>query len=136
MVMSLGIVACLSTNCSKPEVSETTRDTLRGMAYVDMYAPTYTTQRPLLCGEGRHYPGGTDMVFKRSGQGGEVHAVFPKDVAVPSKGDLTTTLTLHGQFATIQSTPDGKAMDKPARPVKRIPYGYRYFVVSRWECEQ
>ena len=133
--MSLGIVAFLSTNCSRSEVSEMGSDTLRGVAYVDMYAPTYTTQRPLLCGEGRHYPGGTDLVFKQSGQGGEVHVVFPKDVAVPSKGDLTKTLTLHGRSAVIESTPDGKGMDKSSRLVKRIPYGYRYFVVSRWECE-
>ena len=136
MVMFLGIVASLSMNCTDPEVSRAAPDTLQGVAYVDMFAPTYTTERPLLCGEGRHYPGGTEMIFKLPDQSGEVHAVFPEGIAAPKESDLLNTFTLHGRFEAIQSGSDGKALGKTARPVKRIPYGYRYFIVSSCECEK
>ena len=101
-----------------------------------MYAPTYTTQRPLLAGKGRHYPGGTEMVFKRPDKEAECHAVFPKGVTAPRENELTKALVLHGRFEAIRSTPDNKPLERPARPVKGIPYGYRYFVVSGWEIEK
>lgn len=132
LLMFLSIVACLSMNCSKPKVSQATLVTLQGLAYVDMHAPGYTTEHPLLCGEGRYYPGGTEMIFKHPGQEGEFHAVFPEDITAPQKGDLGTPLTLQGRFEAIKLTPDGEALEKLTRPVKRIPYGYRYFVVSNW----
>lgn len=42
-------------------------------------------------------------------------------------------LTVHGRFEVIQSTSDGKPLQESDRAVKRIPYGYRYFVASSWE---
>ena len=109
---------------------------LHGVTYVDMYAPAYMTQRPLLCGEGRHYPGGTEMVFNHSDKKAEYHAVFPKGVRPPRKSECVNSLTLHGRFEVIRSAPDGKALKEPDRLVKRIPHGYRYFVVSSWELEK
>jgi len=126
----------LNFKFAKPQAGRAAPDKLQGVAHVDMFARTYTTQRPALCAKGRYYPGGTDMVFKLPGQSGEVHAVFPKGIAAPKKSELLNTFTLHGRFKTIQSAPDGKAIAKPAPPVKRIPNGYRYFVVSSYECEK
>ncbi len=138
MTLLVSAIACLSMGCPAPD-TVTAPTTLRELTYVDMYAPGYHTSRPLLCGESRrrwyYYPGGTEMIFKRSNQEGEVHAVFPKGIAAPLKGDLDKAFVLHGRFEAIKSTPDGKALEKPARPVKLIPYGYQYFVVSSWQCK-
>ena len=107
MAMWLSAVACLPMGCSSSEVGATAPDSLRGVRYVDMYAPTYTTQRPLLAGKGRHYPGGTEMVFKRPDKEAECHAVFPKGVTAPRENELTKALVLHGRFEAIRSTPGG-----------------------------
>jgi len=76
------------------------------------------------------------MVFKHSDEKAEYHAVFPKGVTAPRENELTKALVLHGRFEAIRSTLDNKPLEKPARPVKGIPYGYRYFVVSGWEIEK
>jgi len=136
MAMGLSAIACVSMNCSNSEIIGTATAELHGVTYVDMYAPAYTTQRPLLCGQGRHYPEGTEMVFKHSEKKAEYHAVFPKGVTPPRKSELDNCLTLHGRFEAIQSTPDGKALQEPNQPLKRIPFGYRYFVVASWEMEK
>ncbi|MEI6150172.1 MAG: HEAT repeat domain-containing protein, partial [bacterium] len=78
-------------------------------------------------------PDGMEMVFRDSETNAEFHVVFPKDVAAPQGNALTNALTLQGRFRTIQPAPDGKAPQGPDRLGKRIPDGYRYFVVSRWE---
>lgn len=136
MLISLSVIACLSIHCSNSEVSTTGHDTLHGVTYVDMFAPAYTNQRPLLSGEGRYYPGGAEMVFKHSEEKAEYHAVFPKGVTPPRKSELDHSLTLRGRFEAIRATPEGKAFEELDRPVKQIPYGYRYFVVSSWEIDK
>ena len=109
---------------------------LQAVTYVDMFARNYMTQRPLLCGKDRYYPLGTDMVFKHSETRDEFHVVFPKGVALPGKSELSDPLTLYGHFETIKTTPDGEALDEPAKPAKGSLLGYRYFVVSRWELHK
>jgi hypothetical protein len=114
-------------------VRATAEDMLEGVTHVDMHAPTYRTQRPLLCGPGRHFPDGMEMVFRNPDTATEFHVVFPKDVSAPQGNALTSALTLHGRFGTIQSAPGGKPPSEPDRLGKPVPDDYRYFVVSRWE---
>jgi len=136
MAVALSAMACLATTCSHSEVIEPATVELRGVTYVDMYAPAYRTQRPLLCGQGRHYPEGTEMVFTHAEKKAEYHAVFPKGVTPPRKSEVGSRITLHGRFEAIQSATDGEAQQDPNRLFKRIPAGYPYFVVSSWEVEK
>jgi len=133
----LFIVGCSSTKDSIVTANEMETGkasvTLRKLVYVDMSAPDYTTQHPLLCTN--YYPDGSELIFKHPGKDGYVHAVFPKGVTAPQKNELTNTFTLHGHFQTIETNTnhDNKAPQKSVVVKKRITVGYQYFLVSSWE---
>ena len=124
--MALCTFGCSQAERSAPTGSHALQsapsETLENLVYVDMFAPDYTTQHPLV---GRS-AGGRDMAFKHIQSGETIHAVFPKGVSAPE--DLNGSFILQGRY---QVTPEKNT--KEDRLVKRSPKGYRYFVVSSWK---
>ena len=106
-----------------PEQQEHAAVTLGNLVYVDMFSANYTTQHPLVCGAGRDFPTGREMVFRYSEAGKPIHAVFPAGVTPPET--LDGKFVLHGRFQGIQNR-DSYKLKKPHKD-------YRYFVVSSWE---
>ena len=98
--------------------------TLEDLVYVDMFSADYTTQHLLVCGAGRDFPAGREMVFRFSETGKPVHAVFPDAATAPENVD--GNFVLHGRYQGIQNK------DRP-KLHKRSPSDYRYFVVASWE---
>ncbi len=98
-------------------------ETLKNLVYVDMYAPNYTTQHPLVCGTSRDFPRGRELIFKNINLKKSIHAVFPEKNISPKK--LDGIFILHGHFQNIQNKKNYK-FKKPSN-------NYRYFVVSSWE---
>ena len=109
------------TTAATEAEKDVTSETLANLVYVDMFAPGYTTQHPLV---GR-LTGGRDMAFMYNDSGDTIHAVFPKGVSAPDELNGRFTLQGHYQVASGKHTEDD-------RLVKRIPQGHRYFVVSSW----
>ena len=107
-----------------PGVKNVPSETLNNLVYVDMFAPSYTTQHPLI---GRSV-GGRDMAFRHAQSGKTIHAVFPKGVSAPD--DLNGQFKLHGHY---QTTAKVKEEKEASIVKKRIPDDYRYFIVSSWE---
>lgn len=101
--------------------------TLKDMLYVDMLAPEYMTQHPLICNANGDYPDGSEMIFvKKLNPRQWVHAVFPEKMTVPE--NLKNTVVLHGHFQKIKN----KAHYKYKKPGDY----YEYFVVSSWEYKK
>lgn len=94
---------------------------LDNLVYVD--PSTATTQHPLVCGEGRDFPDGHEMLFRNNETGVTIHAVFPAGVKPPEK--LDGTFTLRGEFQTIKKW-DSYGAKKPRA-------SYQYFVVTDYE---
>jgi hypothetical protein len=110
------------TPTDTPAVQDAPSETLDNLVYVDMFAPDYTTQHPLV---GRS-TGGRDMAFRHIPSGRTIHAVFPKGVSAPEA--LDGHFILHGHYSQAV-LPGGN--DK--RVVKRPKEVYRYFAVSSWK---
>lgn len=125
MLLLFCSVVCQTTGCSQPDTSKEAPAVLRGVLYVDMYAPAYSTQRPLLCGDGRLFPEGTELVFRDPDTSVEFHTVFPEGVKAPEGPDLAKSLVLRGRFDAIDLPRD--------QYPKEHPPGYKYFVVSGWD---
>ena len=129
---TIGIIALLCAfGCTRidrpaatgaPTVQDTPSATLDNLVYVNMFAPDYTTQHPLV---GRS-TGGRDMAFRHIPSGRTIHAVFPKGVSAPEA--LDGHFILHGHYSQAV-LPGGN--DK--RVVKRPKEVYRYFAVSSWK---
>jgi hypothetical protein len=100
--------------------------TLENLVHVDMYAPSYTTQHPLVCGTGKDFPAGAELLFRNQATGRVVHAVFPEAAGQPA--DLDGRFALRGRYQGIQNM--------ASYPWKRPASGYRYFVVSAWRHEE
>lgn len=128
------LVVLCTFGCSKTErpttantqaVQDAPSEALDDLVFVDMFAPDYATQHPLI---GRS-SGGQDMAFKHVGSGETIHAVFPKGVSAPEALNGRFALQGHYQVASEKHTKDDS-------PVKMIPKGYRYFVVSSWTIKK
>ncbi len=100
--------------------------TLGNLVYVDIYARDYTTQHPLMCGEGKDFPAGKELFFRHLESGESVHAVFPEGITPPK--DLDGEFVFHGHFQNIQKL-DRYKFKAPERD-------YRYFVVSSYETHK
>jgi beta-lactamase regulating signal transducer with metallopeptidase domain len=96
---------------------------LTNLVHVDMFSQDYTTQHPLVCGAGRDFPTGREMIFRDTKSQSPVHAVFPRGVAIPD--DFTGHFVLRGHFQGIRNWTSYK--------LKRPSNNYRYFVVSSYE---
>lgn len=129
------ILVVLSTfGCSKTErtttadaqaVQEAPSEALDNLVFVDMFAPDYTTQHPLI----GHSRGGQDMAFKHVVSGETIHAVFPKRASAPEALNGHFALQGHYEVAAEKHTKDDSL-------VKMIPKDYRYFVVSSWTTKE
>ena len=113
------------TTADTQAVQNATSETLDNLVFVDMFAPDYGTQHPLIGRSG----GGQDMAFKHVGSGEIIHVVFPRGVSTPES--LNGRFILHGhyQIASEKHTNED-------RPVKRTPKGYRYFVAASWTTKK
>jgi hypothetical protein len=100
--------------------------TLSNLVYVDMFSKDYHNQHPLVCGEGKDFPQGREMIFKNPESGATIHAVFPNGETAPVK--LKGSFVLLGYFQGIQY--------KDSYKLKKTRSDYRYFVVSSWENEK
>lgn len=109
-----------------PEQQDHSSVTLGDLVYVDMFSADYTTQHPLVCGAGRDFPAGREMVFRSSESGKPVHAVFPDGATAPENVD--GNFVLHGRYQGIQNRDHLKH-----KLHKRPPSDYRYLVVASWE---
>jgi hypothetical protein len=109
------------TPTDTPAVQDAPSETLDNLVYVDMFAPDYTTQHPLI---GRA-AGGRDMAFRHIQSGETIHTVFPKGVSLPEA--FEGQFVLHGQYQTVPP------QREDGRLIKRIPKDYRYFAVSSWK---
>ncbi len=98
---------------------------LPSLRYIDPSSPD-APQHPLVCGAGRDFPDGRELVFRDPGSGRFIHAVFPAGVVVPGTHD--GGFALHGQYQGIRNW-DCYTLKKPDKD-------YRYFVVSSWEHEE
>ena len=112
------------TPADTPAAHDVPLETLDNLVYVDMFAPGYTTQHPLV---GRA-TGGRDMAFRHIQSKDTIHAVFPKGVTAPDH--FGGQFELHGRY---QATPKVKRTEEQRPVKKRIPEGYRYFAVSSWK---
>jgi len=83
-------------------------------------------EHPLVCGAGREFPAGRELLLGNLETREPVHVVFPDAEAAPD--DLEGRFVLHGHFQGIQ--------DRSRYTMKRPPEDYRYFVVASWECEK
>jgi len=107
-------------NSGNPERQDHSFVTLRNLV------ANYDGQHPLVCGAGRDFPAGREVVFRSSESGKPVHAVFPGGATAPENVD--GSFVLHGRYQGIQNR------DRPKHKLyKRIPSDYRYFVVASWE---
>jgi hypothetical protein len=105
-----------------PAVNNAPSTTLANLVYVDMFAPDYTTQHPLV---GRS-AGGRDMAFRHTQSGETIHAVFPKGVSAPEALDGHFVLHCHYSQAVLPGGNDKSVVKRP----KEV---YRYFAVSSWK---
>ncbi|MDT8389709.1 MAG: hypothetical protein RRC34_04270 [Lentisphaeria bacterium] len=97
---------------------------LTDLVYVD--PSTAATQHPLVCGKGRDYPEGREMLFRSKTLGTTVHAVFPPGVKPPKK--LDGVFTLRGDYQMIKKW-DSYGAKKPQGT-------YTYFVVTSYEQKE
>ena len=95
--------------------------TLNDLAYLD--PRTSTTQHPLVCGEGKDFPEGSEFAFRNPQSREFVHAVFPGHIERPETFD--GQFILRGDYQSIQN--------RKTYTIKQPPEGYRYFVVSSWD---
>ena len=111
---------------TQPKDSMEALITLNSLIYVDMYSKDYHTQHPLVCGEGRDFPKGREMVFNNPESGVTIHAVFPEEKNAPV--NLNGVFVLHGHFQRIQN--------KDSYKFKKTIKDYQYFVAYKWEYEK
>lgn len=124
----LPLLLCCALSCIPNDFSQANRvksdsyRVLNNLVYVDMHSPDYNTQHPLVCGAGKDFPAGSEMIFINTENDMTVHAVFPDKTKVPT--ELDRRVALRGYFQGIQSTESYK-WKKPDKQ-------HRYFVVSSW----
>ena len=130
MITLFCALGCSQTDSSTPTESSETQSrasiTLNNLVYFDMYGEDYNTQHPLVCGTGREFPAGREMVFRYNESSESVHAVFPEEATAPK--NLNGKFVLHGHYQGIQNRDYYKH--------KKPPSDYRYFVVASWECRK
>lgn len=95
--------------------------TLTNLVYVDELS--VGCQHPLVCGPGRDFPDGREMVFRQTGSDYFIHAVFPEEMCAPE--EPSGSIVLQGHFQRIQN--------RTLYTQKIPPEDYSYFVVSSWE---
>jgi len=105
----------------KPVKQNPAPTVLKELVYVDMYASG--SQHPLMCIEGGDFPGGHEMLFRKTGSKETIHVVFPAGAKLP--GILDGSLVLRGHYQGI--------VKRDRFTMKRPPKDYRYFVVASWE---
>ena len=106
--------------------SHTDTQTLTNLNYTDMQSPQYTTQHPLVCGDGRDFPDGCELIFNNPDSEKMIHAVFPEKQTAPSEMEHRFILT--GYYQGIQN--------HEKYTLKKPDSGYEYFVVTSWEYEK
>ncbi len=97
--------------------------TLDNLVHVD--AMSEGISHPLVCGVGRDFPDGLELIFRSLESGELVHTVFPEDE--PTK-NLDGKVLLSGHYQTIQN--------RKSYTLKQPPEDYRYFVASSWEQQK
>ena len=106
--------------------SSTNSTTIGNLSHIDIYSSTYTTQHPLVCGEGKDYPNGCELFFTDGETRKTIHAVFSDTHSAPT--DFEKHLILTGYNKGIQNR-DNYTLKIPSSD-------YQYFVVTSWEYEK
>ncbi|MBC7981318.1 MAG: hypothetical protein H7Y36_12215 [Armatimonadetes bacterium] len=97
--------------------------TLGNLVHVD--ATSEGISHPLVCGVGRDFPDGHELIFRSLESGELVHSVLPEHE--PPK-TLDGKFFLNGHYQTIQN--------RKSYSIKQPPEDYRYFVASSWEQQK
>ncbi len=98
--------------------------TLQNLEYIDALSAGIT--HPLVCGDGRDYPNGRELVFRVDPSTPPIHAVFPDGEDSPES--LDGRFRLYGYYQHIQNW-DRFTVKRPSKD-------YQYFVVTSWKHEK